>query len=94
MPVNNITITILYYIYQVLRIYYWILIASIFLSWLPELRHTMIGRWITRLSDPYMRIFRGLIVVGMFDFTPIIGFVLYNIGLNYFAQMINIMASS
>jgi YggT family protein len=35
-----------------------------------------------------MRIFRGLLVFGMMDFTPIIGFLLYSWGLSNLSNMI------
>jgi len=35
-----------------------------------------------------MKIFRGWIVIGVMDFTPIIGFIFYQVGLNAFSQMI------
>ncbi len=86
-------VSLLTVVYYALRVYYWILIASILLSWIPDLKRSSLGRFIDRLANPYMRIFRGLLVFGMMDFTPILGFILYQIGLNYFAQMIVIMAS-
>lgn len=86
-------VSLLTVVYYALRVYYWILIASILLSWIPDLKQSSLGRFIDRLANPYMRIFRGLLVFGMMDFTPILGFILYQIGLNYFAQMILIMAS-
>lgn len=86
-------INILYVIYRILQIYFYVLIADVLLSWVPELRRTKIGQIIHRIADPYMRIFRGLIVVGMFDFTPIIGFFIYEFGLRYFAEMLLIMIS-
>ena len=86
-------VSLLTVVYYALRVYYWILIASILLSWIPDLKRSSLGRFIDRLANPYMRIFRGLLVFGMMDFTPILGFILYQIGLNYFAQMIIIMAS-
>ncbi len=94
MLADAFTITVLIVLYQALRIYYYFLIGSVLLSWLPEIRNTKIGQIIERIANPYLRLFRGLIVVGMFDFTPIIGFILYNYGLNMFGQMINMMASS
>lgn len=94
MAVNVLLIQTLTVVYYALSGYYWLLIINIFLSWIPELKQTKIGRLITYLADPYMRIFRGLLVFGMFDFTPIIGLILYQIGVNYFGQMINIMINS
>ena len=86
---------LLYYamvgVYYALLAYFYVLIASILLSWLPELRRNKIGQFIDRLANPYMRIFRGLIVIGMFDFTPIIGFIIYRFGLNQVYLMIDLM---
>lgn len=92
MSLDNVILVGLTYLYYALRAYFYVLIASVLLSWLPEIRRTRLGAFIDRLADPYMRIFRGLVVIGMFDFTPILGFLIYQFGLNQFAQMIQIMA--
>ena len=75
-------------VHMLLTVYYWILIAYVLGSWIPELRKTKIYRAIYQLANPYMRIFRGLLVFGMMDFTPIRGFLLYTWGLNNLADMI------
>lgn len=72
--------------------YYWVLIASVLLSWIPELRNTGLYRIIRGIADPYMRLFRGLLVFGMMDFTPIIGFLLYSWGLQYYWKMVDMIA--
>ncbi len=87
----ELAITLLYYTFQALQIYLYILIADVLLSWLPEIRQTTIGHWIHRLANPYMRLFRGWLVIGMFDFTPIIGFMLYQFGLSMVGRMIQLM---
>ncbi|QMS85839.1 YggT family protein [Candidatus Xianfuyuplasma coldseepsis] len=92
MLANALLINVLLVIYYALQVYFYFLIGSVLLSWLPELRRTKIGQLIDRIADPYMRIFRGVIVIGMFDFTPIIGFLIYNFGLRYFYQMIYLMS--
>ena len=79
-------------IYWILKVYYWILIAFVLGSWIPELRNTKIYQVINNLADPYMRLFRGLLVIGMMDLTPILGFMLYSFGLSYLAQMIGTLA--
>lgn len=75
-----------------LRAYYYTLIAYVLMSWIPELRGTKIHRIISNIADPYMRLFRGLLVIGMLDLTPIIGFILFQIGLSYYSQMLVLMA--
>ncbi len=75
-----------------LQAYYYILIAYVLMSWIPELRGSKLHKAIHSIASPYMRIFRGLLVFGMMDFTPIIGFILYQVGMNYYWEMIGIMA--
>jgi len=79
-------------VYWMLKVYYWILIAFVLGSWIPELRNTKIYRVIYNLANPYMRLFRGFLVIGMMDFTPILGFMLYSFGLTYLAQMIGTLS--
>ncbi len=81
-------VLVLEIIHAMLEIYYWILIAYVLGSWFPELRKSKVYQVIHNLANPYMRIFRGLLVFGMMDFTPILGFMLYSLGLNYLGQMI------
>lgn len=83
---------IFYYIYWALQIYFYLIIASVLMSWVPELKKTRIGQLIERLVSPFMSIFRGIIVIGMFDFTPMLGLFLYQLGLGYLLQMVAIMA--
>jgi YggT family protein len=74
---------------SVLEIYFYIMIAVILLSWFPELRSSSWYRTLIKIADPYLRIFRGIIVIGQFDFTPILGFLLYQYGLNALQALIN-----
>lgn len=88
----------MYYLFSVLvwalRIYFYILIAYVLLSWFPEFKNTKIASIIARLADPYMRIFRGLLVFGAFDFTPILGFLLFQWGLNNLEKALELMTVS
>jgi YggT family protein len=84
---------ILYILYWILRVYFYVLIAYVLMSWIPELRGTKIHRIIHNIANPYMRIFRGVLVIGMIDLTPIIGFLLYQWGLGMLYQAIYLMAS-
>lgn len=81
-------------IYRILQVYFYFLIAYVLMSWIPEIRGTKIHNFVSKVADPYMRIFRGILVIGMFDFTPILGFILYNLGMRYLAEAINLMIMS
>ena len=76
-------------IYRILEAYLYVLIAYILLSWIPEIRRTRFYEFLERLTNPFMRIFRGIIVIGMIELTPIVGFLFYQWGLSALAFMIN-----
>lgn len=69
----NYVIKIMYY---GLSIFTYIIFASILLTWVPGLYEYKIPRMIRTISDWYMWPFRGFLVLGIIDFTPIIGVVL------------------
>jgi len=73
----------------VLEIYFYLMIAVILLSWFPELRGSSWYQTLIKITDPYLRLFRGIIVIGQFDFTPILGFLLYQYGLSALQALIN-----
>ena len=85
-------VTLLTILGYALTAYYYTLIAYVLMSWIPELRGSKVHKVVHSIANPYMRVFRGLLVFGMFDFTPIIGFILYQVGLNYFWEMVRIIA--
>lgn len=71
-------------IYVELGIYYLMLgfsgliTISIILTWIPGLYNYSLFRGIRKLTDTYMEPFQGRLVLGMLDFTPIIGVVLFD----------------
>lgn len=68
--------------------YYYVLIAYVLLSWVPSLHQSKFYYYIALLANPYMRIFRGILVIGMIDLTPILGFIIYQFGLSSFSEMV------
>ena len=78
---------ILFYGYQVLRIYFYIILITVILSWTP-LVNTRFYQILLKITGPYMNIFRGWLVISNMDFTPIIGFILYQILLNNIAGLL------
>lgn len=78
-------------LYRVLEIYFYTLIIYVLLSWIPELRQSRFYQMLGTITEPYMRLFRGLIVIGMIDLTPILGFFLFQFGLQALGFVINTM---
>ncbi len=75
-------------LYFILNIYMFAIIGYILLSWVPELRNSRIYAFLHQIVDPYLRIFRGFLVFGNFDFTPIIGILLLRFFLMFMADFI------
>ena len=71
----NFCISILF---NILLIYNFILIGGIILSWFPMLNRFALFRFVNKLSDLFMGPFHGYLILGPLDFTPIIGFMLYD----------------
>lgn len=53
---------LLYNIVQaVLTVFWYLLIATAVISWIPDLAETHLGQLLTRLTDPYLGLFRRYI---------------------------------
>lgn len=66
--------TILSLLSAVVTIYTILCFANIIMSWIPGLKFTAFGRFITAITDPYMNFFSkwGFLRLGNIDFSPII----------------------
>lgn len=56
------------------QIYFFMLIAYVLMSWLPNARESFIGEWLGKLVEPYLAPFRRFIppIGGMIDISPIV----------------------
>lgn len=61
---------------RLVDLYGFLLILYILSGWIPQLRHTTVGRILAQLSEPYLRLFRGIVPpLGGIDFSPILAFI-------------------
>jgi YggT family protein len=44
-----------------LMVYGYLLLAMVAVYWLPDLAQTQLGWWITRLTEPYLQLFRRVV---------------------------------
>ena len=58
-------------------------------SWFPRLYNLSIFRFFKRVTNTYMEPFHSLIVLGMLDFTPIIGVLLFEFIIQAYIFLIN-----
>ena len=61
--------------FYVVTIYYYLIFATIILSWTPY-RDSQAAQFIDRLTSPYLSIFRNKLIIGMIDLGPLMGLLL------------------
>ncbi len=66
--------TIAGFLWTLERIYFFMLIAYVLLSWLPNARESFVGELLGKLVEPYLAPFRRFIppIGGMIDISPIV----------------------
>ena len=65
------------------NIYWYMVIAYILMSWVPQMRETSIGQLLKRMVEPLLSPFRKLIPpLGMIDISPMVA-----LGALYFARI-------
>ncbi|MCP0886491.1 YggT family protein [Ligilactobacillus sp. WILCCON 0076] len=80
--------TIIYYLFY---LYYVALVVYILMSWFPGAYQTSVGRFLMRICEPYLEIFRFIPPVMGIDFSPIIAFFALTFiekGLFYFISLV------
>ena len=56
------------------NVYFYMVLIYVLMSWLPSVRESVVGEFLGKLVEPYLRPFRRLIppLGGMLDISPII----------------------
>ncbi len=81
---SNIIIGLYYILYGFSSLIF----INIILSWFPSVYNYKIFRGLRRLTDTYMEPFQGMLVLGMLDFTPIVGIVVFDLILRAYVALI------
>ena len=79
----------LYGLYILMYIYWAVMFVGIIMSWIPNANRYGFCRVIRKIGDAYLGPFRGLLVIGFLDFTPVLGFILYRFIINIVAGFIS-----
>ncbi|HOI46964.1 MAG TPA: YggT family protein [Bacilli bacterium] len=85
----EILILILIGLYYLMYGYLYFMIATIILGWIPGIRESRFYQIMDKITSFYMGRFRGLLVFGMMDFTPILGFIVYQLAMFGLGQLIS-----
>jgi YggT family protein len=54
-------VVLLNIVQAILSVYWYLLVATAVISWIPDLAETQLGQLLTKLTDPYLRVFRRFI---------------------------------
>jgi YggT family protein len=62
------------YVDLLYRVYFYMILIYVLMSWLPAVRESFVGEFLGRLVEPYLRPFRRLIppLGGVVDISPIV----------------------
>jgi len=75
-------------VWTLYNIYFYMIIAYVLLSWVPNARDSFIGQLLGKVTEPYLGIFRRFIpaIGGVIDISPIVAiFALRFIGMGVIA---------
>lgn len=73
---------------RLIELYSWALIIYILMSWFPNARETSIGRFLSRICEPYLEPFRKIIPpLGMIDISPLVAFLVLNLAVRGLHQL-------
>lgn len=64
---------------MILWVYFYTIFAYILLGWIVEVRRSSFYRALGVVVEPFFRVFRGWLVFGRMDFTPMLGLFLFQI---------------
>ncbi len=69
--------TIFSYLDVIYRIYFYMIIVYVLLSWIPNARGSFVGELLGKLVEPYLAPFRRFIpaIGGMIDISPIVALI-------------------
>jgi YggT family protein len=59
--VSEVYVAVINVVQAILTVYWFLLIATAVISWVPDLAETQLGQLLARLTDPYLRLFRRYI---------------------------------
>ena len=75
---------------SLISIYTLLCIVRIVLTWIPDLNYSAFGRFLSKICDPYLNIFRRirLLQIGAVDLSPILAIGILSIASSFIGQII------
>lgn len=79
------------YISIILNVYSFLLVANVLMSWIPSLEETKVGRFILKITDPYLNLFKFIPNIGPIGIYPIVAILVYQYATIGLLSLINNM---
>lgn len=81
---------IVIWLFRLVQYYEYAIVIYILMSWLPGARESGLGRFLCRIVEPYLRIFRFIPPIGMLDFSPIVAILALNFARSGLLHLVSI----
>lgn len=81
---------IIIWLFRLVQYYEYAIVIYILMSWLPGARESGLGRFLGRIVEPYLRIFRFIPPIGMLDFSPIVAILALNFARSGLLHLVSI----
>ena len=62
----------------IIMIYTYCILFYVISSWIPALRENPLGKIVSKLIEPYLRLFRFIPPIGMIDISPVVAIFAFN----------------
>ncbi|GMA70455.1 cell division protein [Leuconostoc litchii] len=83
-------VEIIKWVFGLIQIYEYAIVVYVLMSWLPGARESGLGRFLGRIVEPYLNMFRFIPPVAMIDFSPIVAIIALNFARNGLAHLVNL----
>lgn len=81
---------IVIWLFRLVQYYEYAIVIYILMSWLPGARESGLGRFLGRIVEPYLRIFRFIPPIGMLDFSPFVAILALNFARSGLLHLVSI----
>lgn len=81
---------IVIWLFRLVQYYEYAIVIYILMSWLPGAHESGLGRFLGRIVEPYLRIFRFIPPIGMLDFSPIVAILALNFARSGLLHLVSI----
>ncbi|MCE4956864.1 YggT family protein [Macrococcoides caseolyticum] len=93
MSTYEIVVMIMNFILNAINVYTIGMVIYFFMSWVPGLRESVVGEWMSKIYEPFLEPFRRLIPpIGMIDISSIAALIFLRFFMTGLAAIFNMIA--